>query len=97
MVWSIANKKDSDKHLSLHAYLPSMAMMPLKIRKRENIRIAKIPMMSVTGATLSKNVPANGSFNKAKPERIPESNKRIKRSILSFLLSMHYMYEERRR
>lgn len=39
-------------------------------------------MMSVTGETLSKNVPLSGALNNAKPERIPATNKRMNRSIL---------------
>jgi hypothetical protein len=51
------------------------------------MRIANMPMTSVTGAMLARNVPAKGAFNNANPDKILATNKRIKRSILSYLLS----------
>jgi hypothetical protein len=48
----------------------------------ENITIAKRPITVVIGSKLFKKVPAKGTFNNAKPDKIQATIKRINLSIL---------------
>lgn len=91
------NQKDSEGNLGLFDFhLLSSATIPLKIRTKENTKIAKIPIMLVNGSRLSKKVPVNGTFNNAKPAKILANIKRINRSIQLRLLSLHYMNESKK-
>ncbi len=50
---------------------------PFKIKHKEKTTIAKRPINEKIGSALAKNVPANGTRNKAKPATIHASSNKI--------------------